>query len=276
LLTLDQSAYHTKVDLDADAIYLIAMDAAFRLAPGEAPYGMKLDLGDNAVATPSAFIFWSNGAIWIAPKHGGSPGRLAELRRRPQYFVASGETFAWIERNEDGHDAIRGLRGNKPYTIHKPSGTVDAATMLDDRVIFVERVEPTGWHIGAVHMHGGRPSFTATRTGRSPAMLVAARDVYYYDGNVFEVRALSSDLRDERVLATDIVCSPLAAAADRIVCGQVEGLFELSLADLSVRLVSPNMRSVITALAVDRERVVWVTDVGRDKLEVKLQLRGDP
>jgi hypothetical protein len=249
---------------------LLTPDSAFRLTPDGAPQGTKLDLGAGAVATSSGFIFWSKGKIWIAPKSGGAPVRLAEVVHEPQFFVAAGDKFAFIDRSEDGHFSICLLRGSKATTLYTSAGSLDAATMIHDRVAFVERVADSGWRIGSVPFEGGKPTFTQSRPGRSPSMLAAASDIYYYDGNLYEVRALSPNLAQERVLAVDIICSPIAAAADRIYCGQVEGLTEVSLVGGSPKLVIPNVRFMITAVAANRNHVVWVSEAGTDKLEVKL------
>jgi hypothetical protein len=273
LFSVAKSAYHVKLNLDGDNIYLLTPDSVFRLAPDHPPEGSRLELGAGAVATSSGFIFWSKSKVWIAPKAGGAPAALAEVAHEPQFFVAAGEKLAWIDRGDDGRYAIRSLRGSKPYTVYSPAGNVDAATMIYDRVVFVERVSPAAWRLGSVRLDGEAPTFAQQRSGRSPAMLVPGPEVYYYDGAVFEVRAISPDLRQERVIASDIICSPLAAA-DRLYCGQVEGLFEVSL-DGVVRLVSPNLRFMSTAIAADRNRVVWVSEAGTDRLEVKLLVR-DP
>jgi len=276
LLTLDRTAYHTKLDLAGDAIYLLTLEGAFRLVQGQAPQEMKLDLGGSAVATPSAIIFWSKGFLWLAPKQGGPPGRLASVKNQPMFIVAVEERFAWIGPDEQGHHAIFVLRYGKPHAVYVASGMVAAATMVEDRVVFLERPETDSWRLGSVPRDGGPPTFTETRNGRYPAMLVAsAREVYYYffdDKDTSEVRAVSSDLQTERVVASHFICSPFAVA-DRIFCGHVEGLFEITPDSGSPKLVYPNIASSITAIAADRNRVVWVSDIGPDKLAVKMLFR---
>ena len=106
-------------------------------------------------------------------------------------------------------------------------------------------------------------------------MLAAASDVYYYyydDKDTSEVWAASPDMQTERVVAKNVICSPLAVA-DRIFCGHVEGLFEISPTSGLAKLVYPNVASSITAIAADQNRIVWVSDVGAEKLEVKLLYR---
>lgn len=275
LLTLDKTAYHTRIDLASDAIYLLTMEGAFRLVPGQKPREMKLDLSDTGVVTPSAFIFWSNGSFWLAPKQGGPPGRLARVKNRPIYIVSVEERFAWIGPDERGHHTVYTLREGKPHAVHELSGPVAAATMVEDRVIFLERPETQSWRLGSVPRGGGPASFTPTRVGRYPGMLVAAGDVYYYyfdDKDTSEVWAVSPDLRNERVVAKNVICSPLAVA-DRVFCGHVEGVFEISPTSGLPKLVYPSIGGSITAIAADQKRIVWVSDVGREKLAVKMLLR---
>ncbi|MBN2576848.1 MAG: hypothetical protein JXP73_19955 [Deltaproteobacteria bacterium] len=275
LLQLDKSAYHTRLDLAPDAVYLLTMEAAFRLVQGRQPQETKLDLSDTGVATPSAFIFWSNGFLWLAPKQGGPPGRLASVKDRPIHIVAAGERFAWIGPDEQGRHTVYTLRQGKPYPVHVLSGQVATATMVEDRVVFVERMGTDGWRLGSIPRSGGSPGFTMTREGRHPAMLAPASDIYYYyydDKDTSEVWAVSPDLQNERVVARNVICSPLAVA-DRIFCGHVEGLFEISPRSGLPKLVYPSIASSITTVAVDQTRIVWVDDVGREKLEVRLLAR---
>jgi hypothetical protein len=275
LLTLDKTAYNTKLDLAADAIYLLTMEGAFRLVQGQAPQEMKLDLGGSSVATPSAIIFWSKGFLWLAPKQGGPPGRLASVKDQPLYIVAVDERFAWVGPDEQGHHAIFVLRDGKPHAVYVASGMVAAATMVEDRVVFIERPGTESWRLGSVARGGGPPTFTVTRKGRYPAMLAAASDVYYYyfdDKDTSEVWAVSPDLQTERVVASNVTCSPLAVA-DRVFCANFEGLFEISPASGLSKLVYPKVALSITAIGVDQNRIVWVSDVGREKLDVNLILR---
>jgi hypothetical protein len=271
LLKLDKSAYHTRLVLTADAIYLLTMDGAFRLVPGQAPQESKLELSDNGVATPSAFIYWSNGAFWLAPKKGGPPGRLATVKERPIFIVSVDERFAWIAPDAQGRHTVYTLRQGEPHAVYAMSGSVAAATMVDDFVVFVERVEG-GWRLGSVPRGDGPASFTATRKGPYPAMLAAAGDVYYYywdDKKTSEVWAVSPDLRNERVVASQVTCSPLAVA-ERVFCVTMEGLFEISPTSGLPRLLYPGDGPSTTTVAVDRNRIVWVRDAGAEKLEVKL------
>lgn len=271
LLRLDKSAYHTRIELTADAVYLLTMEGAFRLVPGQTPQESKLELSELGVATPSAFIYWSKGSFWLAPKKGGPPGRIANVKERPIYVVSVDERFAWIAPDEKGRHTVYTLKQGVPQVVHTLSGTAAAATMVDDLVVFVERVEG-GWRLGSVGRSGAPANFTVTRKGPHPAMLAAAGDVYYYywdDKKTSQVWAVSPDLRNERVVASNVTCSPLAVA-DRVFCVSMEGLFEISPTSGLPKLLYPADGPSTTTIAADRNRIVWVRDGGAEKLEVKL------
>jgi hypothetical protein len=61
--------------------------------------------------------------------------------------------------------------------------------------------------------------------------------------------------------------------ADRVFCGHVEGVFEISPSSGLPKLAHPSIGGSITAIAADQKRIVWVSDVGQEKLEVKMLLR---
>jgi hypothetical protein len=128
------SAYSTTLTLDGDAAYLLAPHSAYRLVPGEPVQGIELDLGVGPTATRSSFVFWSDGGIWQARKTGGTTRRLAKLPLRPQYFVASGESFAWVSLNDDGVYTIQTLQGTEPKTLVSASGELAALAMVRDAV----------------------------------------------------------------------------------------------------------------------------------------------
>ena len=100
-------------------------------------------------------------------------------------------------------------------------------------------------------------------------MLAAGREhLFYYDGNPQEVRRLSQDLKREDVVTRKLICSPIAAS-DRIYCGHVEGLFQISLPERTPRPLTPNQRNLITSLAASSAGVAWVSEVGAEELAVR-------
>jgi hypothetical protein len=269
LLELPIGAYHVTLWSDEESVYLLTSQGAYRFVPGQEPRHFALDLGEGPVMTRSSFIYWSNGSIWRTPKLGGEPQKLASVPHRPQYFSTSGDYFVWLDRTDDGQCTIRTATGNKQRIAYKASGEIDAVAMVHDWAFFVERIDRDKWHLGGIRPGGGPAAYSAPKTGRSPAMLSAKEDIYYYDVDTSDFMKVSPDLNQEEVVRKNFVCSPNALAA-RIYCVQVEGLFELPMkAPYKPRLLTPPGRSpTITAMTADSKRVVFVIDAGADKLAV--------
>jgi len=272
LLALDRSAFHAKVHLDGDLVYVLTDDAIFAVAPGQAPRGRKLAMGFTSAATPSAFIYWDQGFLMRVSKLGGDPAKLGPVPREPQFLLAMGELIAWVDKDDQGAFTVRVFDGSQGRVIHAAAGRIVAATGAGDRAVFVEQMKDGPYRLVSVPVTGGEATFGRPRKGRPPAMLTSFEGtVAYYDGNAFEVRSLSADLRQEQVVGNNLICSPIALA-DRIYCGQVEGLSVLLPADHSITLLSPNARTLVTALTADPRRVVYILDAA-GKMEVRQLLR---
>jgi hypothetical protein len=267
-LALPTSAYQASLAIDDDAVYVLTSDAAYRVPNAGRVQKTALDLGIGPALTRGFVLFWSKGGLWRAPKRGGKAERIATLERQPQYFVSSGDAFAWLDRDDAGKFSIYALDRKTPRLVYAAPGMIDAATLLQDSVFFVERVAEGSWRFGRVSVTGGQPAFSAPKSGRSPAMLAGVRDVTYYDGNQLEVRALSPDFQREETLMKDFICSPIAAA-ERLYCAQLQGLYELLDRGRPARLLSESGRAPVAALVASRTYVAWLSDVGPDQLELK-------
>lgn len=130
---------------------------------------------------------------------------------------------------------------------------------------------------GAQGLEAERPEPPRRAARRAPAILrLLDHDIYYYDGNGREVRRLSPDLREEEVLVSDFVCSPLAVA-DRVYCANVEGIFELVSGGRPRPLVTLGLGATVCDLAADGRRLFWIADAGPDRLTVKaIDVSGPP
>jgi hypothetical protein len=231
---------------------------------------MPMDFGYGATVTRTSFVYWSRGAVWEAPKAGGAPRRLVALAERPQLFVASEEGgIAWLRQVPGRSFSLDALIGKKPTTLYTSPGSIDAVTMVGEQIFFVERPGGADWRIGRIRAIGGTPEFTTPRSGRAPAMLAGRHDLVFYDGNRFEVRRLSLDLRRERTPASGFICSPVAVSEAHIYCAQPEGIFQLRPDERPRRLVSGDAQRPVTDLAVTPKRLLWIVDAGADKLEVR-------
>lgn len=266
-MTFPLSAYATSLALDDRAVYLLTSNAAYRLAPGEPARGIELELGVGAALTASAFIFWSKGAIWRAPKEGGISRKIAKFEHQPQYFVAFGEAFAWVDLSDDGLYTIQALDGPKPRVLVSSTGELSALNLIGNSLYFIQRPTDASWRIGLVAISGGEPRFTPERKGRRPAMLASSDQIYYYDLDGSQIARLSLDLGREETLLKSVVCSPISVAS-AIYCGSVEGLFEVDKEARKPRILVQGRSGSITNVVANPERIVWTTDVGADKLAV--------
>jgi hypothetical protein len=263
------SAYATSIAMDDDAVYLMTSNAAYRLVAGEPVRGIQLELGIGPVLTHSAFVFWSDGTIWSAPKQGGETRELGKFPHRPQYFVSSGEALSWVDETDDGLYTIQTLDARKPRVLASSTGEIRALDMIGDAVYFVQRPAAGTWRIGVVHVNGGAPEYGTTQTGRAPSQLAGSDGLYYYDLDRARVLKLSLDLRREEVQLKDLVCSPIHVS-NRIYCGCVEGLFDVSKDTHRPRVLSYNRPGTITSITSTAAGVAWVVDLGSDQLAVDL------
>ncbi len=268
LLTLPVSAYRARLALDGNSIYVLTEKTTHRLVPGQEPEQLDVVPGLGAVVLDAAFVYWSDGAAWRAPKRGGKPKRIVSLERQPQSFVGAGDEYAWIVRSGKERLAVQTGSEGESRDLYVSTGRIDTATMVGDWVFFTERGPNVGWRLGRVPLSGGGASFTKPRTGRTPSMLASWDDhLYFYEGPERGVRRLSPDFFHEDAVIQHLVCSPLAVG-ETVYCAQVEGLVALVPGGVPQRLTS-NDESLIPALAVNDHHVVWLSDVGSEQLVVK-------
>ncbi|MEP7049091.1 MAG: hypothetical protein ABJB12_02010 [Pseudomonadota bacterium] len=267
LASLPISAFATTLAVDDDAVYLLTSHAAYQLVEGQPPHGLRLELGVGPALTASAFVFWSDGGIWRAPKQGGVTRRLAQFPHQPQYFVASGEAFAWVDQTEEGMYSIQALVEGHPRALVTSKGEIRALNMVGDAVYFVQRPSDTAWRFGVVHVSGGAPEYATERTGRAPALLTGVNALYYYDLDQSKILERSLDFRSEQTVLDNFVCSPIHASS-RIFCGCVEGLFQVSKETRQPTVLARGRPGTITSIASNPKRVVWAVDLGQDQLAV--------
>ncbi len=269
LTHLPISAYQVSLALDGEVVYLLTRSAAYRLVSGQPAQGIELELGIGPVLTQSAFIFWSKGRIWRAPKEGGVTHEIAKFAHQPQYFATSGNAFVWIDLSDAGLYTIQTLDGNKPRVLVSSKGELSALAMIHDSVYFVERPTDPSWRIGIVRTLGGEPEYGPDRKGRRPSMLSASETIYYYDVDSSEIRKLVGGVQKEEPILEKFVCSPIHASS-RIHCGCMEGLFEVSKESHQPRVLASGRTGSITNVASNNKIVVWTVDDGRDRVVVNM------
>lgn len=255
--------------MDDEAVYVLTTTAVHRIVVGKSTESFPRALGSGAVLTPQGIAYWSQGQLYEAPKAGGAARVLGPVPRPPQRLAASPDGMVWIDR-EAGKFRIQTLARDKPRELYAASGALDALAMLGDDVFFVERRSPKSWRIGRVGVEGGEVRFTADKRGRSPGQLaVFGGALYFQDPSGYKVLELSGDLERERLLARDVVCSPLAVW-EQVYCAQVEGLVEVAGGGRLPRLLTPNTRGLITAMVANSTAIAWLSDAGPDQLTVRL------
>ena len=268
LYRLDVSAYAATLAADDDqALYVLTSHAAYRLREGEPTVPSPVELGDTPALSTQGIVFWLDGALRMVPKRGGAPEVLANVPRPPRRLCAAGERIAWVEPDEGG-TGLRTLDGSQPRSLYRSPGDIEALALMDDQAYFVERNQER-WRLGNVPLGGGATRFTEPYATRTPALLAAAGDVFYYDGPSSTVRRVSSDLQREDVVGRDVICSPLAVGA-RVYCSQISLLFELPRQGGPPRSLAPKRAGTITALVATKTRLAWLLDVGENRAELEV------
>jgi hypothetical protein len=278
LLTLPSSAYQASIFADDEAIELLTSSGAYRLLPDKEPLVRALDLGFAATVTRQSYVYWSRGAIWSEPRREPktSPSgatKLLALAEQPQHIVAdiAGDELAFLMRSQGDQYSIGKRENGRLKTLYTSAGSIDALTMIGDELYFVERPDSAGWRIARVKLSGGEATFANRKSGRWPALLRGVKDLVYYDGARRDVLSLSPDLQQERTLAKDFICSPLAVGAN-VYCSTMAGVFALTATGKPRQLVAAP-RQLITNLAANSKRLAFVSDIGgqgQDRLAVSV------
>lgn len=267
---LDLSAYTATLAADDHDVYVLTSRGAYRFSDGRLAERRELDLGDTPALGARGIVYWLDGKLRHAPKKAGNAEILAVVPRAPRRLCASGEHVVW-EDPAPAATLLRTLAGSEPRTIYRSEGEIEALALMDDQAYFVERREER-WRLGTVALGGGAPRFTEPRASRTPALLAASRDVFFYDGPTSTVRRVTSDLSREDVVVRDLICSPLAVA-DQVYCAQISLLFEVPRDGGKARLLAPKRPGTIAALVATGSRVAWLLDVGENRAELELLSR---
>jgi hypothetical protein len=265
---LPVSAYQATLAMDDDAVFLLTQTAAYRIVPGQTPQGLKLDLGVGAVLTPSAFVYWSKGAIWRTPKEGGDARKLAKFPHQPQYFVSHGEQFAWIDLGDTGLYTIQTLAGDATRILTSSKSELAALNLVGDTVYFVQQTSG-GWRPGFVKLSGGEPTYGPERKGRRPSMFTGSDATYFYDIDKNDIRRLSPDAQKEDSLLEQFICSPLHASR-HVYCACVEGLYVVSVDTRKPTILAGKQAGPIAYVMSNDKWVAWLVDTGSEKLAVNL------
>jgi hypothetical protein len=253
---------------------VVTESTIYRFAEGKELEKREFRLDSDPAFTERSIIFWKEGRLWALPKGGGKEKKLGAVERRPYQIVASKDHYAWIDKDPQGSFSVQSLRGGEAHPLYRTTGSILTAAMMMDWVFFTESNAPGHFRVGAVSLSGRAPSFTKSRKGRTPSMLAAGKErLYYFDLEARRVVSLSPDLLEERVAAENIVCSPLAIAA-QIFCARVEGLFSLPLSGGKPEVLTEEPLGLTARIAASSALLAWASDTGKDEMTLRLMSLG--
>jgi len=269
LLEQGTSAYHARLFADQEGAVLVTQTGVTLLRSGEAAQEHAIPLGPVAVRQGSSVVFWRAGWLRQVSLSGQDERRLVALARAPQYLLASEHHLAWIDVDRDKGTSLQTVSEGEPRVVYEAEQRVGAAVLRARVVYWILQGRDASWRIGSIGLDGQQRALTAAHAGRPPAMLALGPDgVYFYDGPERGVRRLTFELDREDAVAANVICSPLVVA-DRAICAQVGGLFDLPLGGRGPRFLASERDGPITALAATDERLFWVAESGTDQLVVR-------
>jgi len=267
-LRLDVSAYRARLDFDGDALVVATSRGVHVVTPGSPVATFAHEFGDVFGLSGSRVVYFREGELWES-RRGAPATPLGAVAREPSALILNQERLVWLERDVHGPSRIQTFQGGKVRQIAQVEGRIDTLELFESWVFFFEQGPSGTWRLGGAPLDGGASKFTAFRSGRVPSTLeAAAGELFFYDGPTRSVRRISPDLEREAVVHTGVICSPLAVG-DRVVCAQVGGLVELPLAGGAPEKLAAQT-SFVAALVTAGGRVAWITDSGRERLEVKV------
>lgn len=305
-LTLERSAYGVKL-LVTETGWTLVTAWGFYHQEGETPVRhVPAPLDPPFAVMGQEIVHWSKGQLEAAPFGGATPRPLVALPHMPRDVFASNDHFVWLERAPSGDRLLATEKAKRSSGVAAPhrvvyhtENAIITGAMLQDWVFFVEALPDGKWRLGAASINAAHTAdkavkaatLGAARAGRPPAFLLAANELYFYDGPTRSVRRVTPDLQDETIVATGVICSPLSlserrslpervsvaerrAVSARIVCAQVGGVFSVDVGDdpatkSLMQMVDSHIKGPVTALAASAERVVWVEDLSGKQLRVQ-------
>jgi hypothetical protein len=269
LLELDESAYGKTLVVEGKTVFLMTPTAVRQWTVGTPPVETPLPCGTGPTLTSSDIVYWANGAIHAAPRAGGTARLLGTVDRQPQQLVASGDQFAWLDRDPQDKYTVRTLKMGVPQIIYNAGTALTSPIAVAGRVYLIEH-GTAGWRIVGIPLRGkGKRVASTTRAGRIPSMLAGKDDIYYYDLPSRSIRRLPLDLSREDTVAEGVVCSPMAVSS-RIFCARVEGVFEVPLNGGPLTVLTAEPVGLVTTIAAGTGVVAWLNDTGANHLTLRM------
>jgi hypothetical protein len=263
----EASAYHARLFAEGDRIVLVTPNGFTTLQHGRSETH-ALALGSVAAVHGDTLVFWRSGSLREVSLSGQDERSVVSVPQPPRYLLASESRLAWIHSGGATSTSVWTLSGGQARVIHRTAFGVSAPVLHAGGLYAVVLRDGGSWSIAHFDLDGEHVTSSEAHQGRPPAMLAVGHDgVYFYDGPQRGVRRLTFGLEREGSVSSGVVCSPLAVSS-QVVCAQVGGLFAVSTSSPAPRFLAPE-RGPVTALAVTRDRVVWMAESGEDQLVVR-------
>lgn len=270
LMQLNESAYGKTLAVEDNTVYLLTQSAAYRFSPTHKPVKTPIDLGYTPAMTSTSIVYWSKGKLYSTPKRGGKPQTLGIVEHQPRQIVASEKHVAWLDKDPKEKFTLQVIKAAKPQIIYQTYSVIKFPVMIKNWIYFIEQAPDTTWRIGGIPVDGDKnPRFTKPHTGRTPSMLSASDEIFYYDLPSRSVHRVSLDLSTDSVVAQKIVCSPIAVSS-RLLCARVEGVFELPKKGGVPRVLTEKPMGLVTNIAGSSKLVAWINDTGKDELTLRV------
>lgn len=285
LLRLNLSAYHTQISATASAIYLLTSNGLSTLTTERPPVHLPLAYEGAAALTDKRLVFFARGALHsltLAQDPTLAKDKtqlLAEVKTMPYLLAASERHVAWVEAGTDKVQRLYSLRSDHKTPIYETAGVLTSLVIQAEHVFFLETLAPQAdepltntlgnWTLKRVPLDGGAAISASTWSGRTPALLFAHEQLFFYHGHERSVYRLSPDFAVTEIAAKDTVCSPFTVADD-LYCAHVGGITRLSLTGNPSARLPIMVKSPITSLHFGPPGLLWVADVGPNQLELSL------
>ena len=277
-----------KLIVAASGWTLVTAEGLYRKQDGKAPVHRSTGINPPLAVMGERVVHWGDGQLLATPLSGAPPSKLGALEQMPRDVFASTEHFTWLQRSKLGDRILVADKlADKPgshaayRTVYRSEHGIVSGAMLQDWVFFVESLPDGEWRLGAASIgkaetlpkQGQAATLGPAREGRPPAFLLAENELYFYDGPSRSVRRVTPDLQEETIVATSVICSPMAVAR-QVYCAHVGGVFSVSTQEEAEeasqrRVLESRIQGPITAIAASPRQVVWVEDVEGKQLRVR-------
>lgn len=284
LLRLDVSAYHAQIRATGATISLLTSEAVYTLRRDQPPQRVALSVEGSVAMNDQRVVYYSKGSLRELKLGETQASELAKTGLVPYLLFASDEQVSWVAVGADQKHRLYSLRADYKTPIYESDGAIAGLVIRGEQIFFIEALNarssalsPTGesarqeqkWTMKSIHIDGGAITEGPTWLGRTPAMLVAHDQLFFYQGQENKVYRVSADFAATSIAAHDLICSPLALADD-LYCAHVAGVTQVSLDSGASTQLPIQPTGPITAIHYGAPGLLWVTDVGANKLELSL------